>query len=131
MQDPQIRYRHHREVRVRDLFTRFYLPLIIFLVLLTFLLIAILLLKNWVIIVISAAVLLIYSIVSIKTFFIGCVLAYKSYAPMEVRNRCRFEPSCSTYMILAVEKYGLIKGFIKGVKRIQRCHAPNSGIDYP
>jgi putative component of membrane protein insertase Oxa1/YidC/SpoIIIJ protein YidD len=34
-------------------------------------------------------------------------------------------------MILAIQKYGLIKGIKKGVRRIKRCHYPNGGIDYP
>ena len=35
---------------------------------------------------------------------------------------CRMEPSCSEYMILAVEKYGVMRGIIKGIGRIFRCH---------
>ena len=62
---------------------------------------------------------------------IGCVLMYKAYAPMKIRDRCRFEPSCSTYMIMAIRKYGLFRGVIKGLKRIRRCHPPNGGVDYP
>ena len=27
--------------------------------------------------------------------------------------------------------FGCIRGFIKGVKRLRRCHTPNGGIDYP
>jgi putative membrane protein insertion efficiency factor len=42
-------------------------------------------------------------------------------------NRCRFEPSCSRYMIGAVEKYGLIRGGVKGVLRICRCHPWHPG----
>ena len=40
---------------------------------------------------------------------------------------CRFEPSCSRYMIAAIEKYGLIRGFAKGVRRFSRCHPWNPG----
>ena len=40
---------------------------------------------------------------------------------------CRFEPSCSEYMILAVRKYGPIRGAAKGVRRICRCHPWNPG----
>ncbi len=40
---------------------------------------------------------------------------------------CRFEPSCSRYMIAAVEKYGLIRGVAKGVRRFSRCHPWNPG----
>lgn len=42
-------------------------------------------------------------------------------------NRCRFEPSCSRYMIGAVEKYGLLRGGVKGVLRICRCHPWHPG----
>jgi len=45
---------------------------------------------------------------------------------------CKFEPSCSAYMILAVEKHGGVKGFVKGIARILRCNAfSNGGKDYP
>ncbi|MBQ4053248.1 MAG: membrane protein insertion efficiency factor YidD [Clostridia bacterium] len=62
---------------------------------------------------------------------IGTVLAYKAWAPLDVRGRCRFEPTCSTYMILAIKKFGLVYGIIKGIKRIKRCKPPNGGVDYP
>lgn len=40
---------------------------------------------------------------------------------------CRFHPSCSEYFIVAVRKYGLLFGSIKGVCRIGRCHPWNRG----
>ena len=40
---------------------------------------------------------------------------------------CRFEPSCSRYMIGALQKYGLFKGLWKGVRRILRCHPWHPG----
>ncbi len=40
---------------------------------------------------------------------------------------CRFYPTCSTYFIQAVEKYGPIKGTYLGVRRILRCHPWNPG----
>lgn len=41
-------------------------------------------------------------------------------------GHCRFEPTCSQYMIDAVHKYGALRGCWRGVKRIARCH-PLSG----
>ncbi|AMV33032.1 Putative membrane protein insertion efficiency factor [Pirellula sp. SH-Sr6A] len=35
---------------------------------------------------------------------------------------CRFTPTCSQYMIEAIQKYGAIRGLIKGTRRICRCH---------
>ena len=36
--------------------------------------------------------------------------------------RCRFEPSCSHYMIGAIEEWGVFKGTYLGILRIGRCH---------
>ena len=41
----------------------------------------------------------ILSYIFTKRFVIGLVLAYKAFAPMDVRESCRFTPTCSTYMI--------------------------------
>jgi len=59
------------------------------------------------------------------------ILLYQKIAPKELRDSCRFEPTCSNYMIIAIEKYGCIKGCFLGIKRLLRCHYPNGGYDYP
>ncbi|MBU0460830.1 MAG: membrane protein insertion efficiency factor YidD [Nanoarchaeota archaeon] len=48
-------------------------------------------------------------------------------------TRCRFYPSCSNYGLMAIEKYGFLKGWIKTIKRILRCRPNNYGscVDYP
>jgi putative membrane protein insertion efficiency factor len=40
---------------------------------------------------------------------------------------CRFEPSCSRYMIGALRKYGPAKGVWMGFRRVLRCHPWNPG----
>ncbi len=43
---------------------------------------------------------------------------------------CRFEPSCSHYMVGAVDEWGILKGTWLGIKRICRCHPwGGSGVD--
>jgi uncharacterized protein len=37
-------------------------------------------------------------------------------------SACRFQPTCSNYMIGAVQKYGALCGGWRGVLRICRCH---------
>ena len=45
---------------------------------------------------------------------------------------CRFTPGCSEYFILAVRKYGPVKGAAKGVWRICRCNPfCQGGFDPP
>ena len=41
--------------------------------------------------------------------------------------RCRFQPTCSQYSAIAIDRFGLGKGSIMGVKRICRCHPWNIG----
>ena len=67
----------------------------------------------------------------LKRLIIGVVLLYKAFAPLSVRARCRFTPTCSTYMIMAINKYGLLIGLFKGIRRLLRCKPPNGGEDYP
>ncbi len=35
---------------------------------------------------------------------------------------CKFYPSCSEYMLQAIEKYGCVKGLYLGIKRLLKCH---------
>ncbi|MCS7017547.1 MAG: membrane protein insertion efficiency factor YidD [Cytophagales bacterium] len=42
---------------------------------------------------------------------------------------CRFVPTCSEYMIQAVDKHGIVKGLWLGCKRISKCH-PWGGSGY-
>jgi len=37
-------------------------------------------------------------------------------------NNCRYLPTCSEYFIECLKEYGLIKGFLKGTKRVLSCH---------
>lgn len=66
-----------------------------------------------------------------KSIFIFIIRVYQKYAPYQIRSTCLYVPNCSEYMILAIQKYGLIKGVKKGLKRYKRCEPPHGGIDYP
>ena len=50
----------------------------------------------------------------------------KFISPLKPRT-CRFYPTCSEYSIKAIEKYGLVKGGLKSIKRIIRCNPLNPG----
>ena len=73
----------------------------------------------------------VYSLFRLRGVVIWCIRVYQRYAPEEMRLSCVFEPSCSEYMILSMNKYGVFLGGIKGIKRLRRCHLPNGGEDYP
>lgn len=40
---------------------------------------------------------------------------------------CRFIPTCSEYAILAIEKYGIVRGGYMAIKRILKCHPFHPG----
>jgi putative membrane protein insertion efficiency factor len=40
---------------------------------------------------------------------------------------CRFTPSCSTYCLEAITKYGIVKGVLLGSYRILRCNPFSKG----
>lgn len=43
---------------------------------------------------------------------------------------CRYTPTCSTYAVQAVNKFGPFKGGMMALKRIGRCHPwGDSGYD--
>lgn len=49
--------------------------------------------------------------------------------PFIGHNMCRFSPTCSEYMIEAIDTYGVKEGIKLGLKRIKRCK-PNGDFGY-
>ena len=45
------------------------------------------------------------------------------------RAACRFIPTCSEYTKQAIEKYGIFRGTLMGIRRISRCR-PGGGCGY-
>jgi len=58
---------------------------------------------------------------------IGLIRLYQMIISPLKGQTCRFYPSCSEYSVQALQKYGLIKGSWKSIKRILRCHPFNPG----
>jgi len=62
--------------------------------------------------------------------FIVLIKAYKRFISPFLSPSCRFNPTCSSYAIESLEKYGLLKGIILTIKRILKCHPwGKSGFD--
>ncbi|MBQ6915667.1 MAG: membrane protein insertion efficiency factor YidD [Kiritimatiellae bacterium] len=50
------------------------------------------------------------------------VRAYQVVLSPVMGGACRFEPTCSNYMIEALRVHGAVKGTLLGLWRILRCH---------
>ncbi|QRR02333.1 membrane protein insertion efficiency factor YidD [Dyadobacter sandarakinus] len=57
-----------------------------------------------------------------KFLLVALVRIYQGVLSPYLPNACRYTPTCSQYMIQAVQKYGAVKGGWMGLKRISRCH---------
>ncbi len=60
-------------------------------------------------------------------FVILLVRGYQRFLSPIFGGQCRFYPSCSQYFILAVEKYGVISGSLRGIWRILKCQPFHPG----
>ena len=58
-----------------------------------------------------------------KLFIIFYQTSISPFLPLS----CRFYPTCSQYTLEAIDRYGLMKGFYLGGKRILRCHPFHPG----
>ena len=54
---------------------------------------------------------------------VGAVHLYQRFGRPVLRGyvTCRYQPTCSEYSILAVEKYGIRRGLLMTVRRIASC----------
>ena len=58
---------------------------------------------------------------------ISTINLYKYLISPLLGNNCRFVPTCSEYTKESIIKYGVVKGFWLGLKRIAKCHPWGKG----
>ena len=66
----------------------------------------------------------------IRGFVLGLIRAYqqvRQWTSWLLPKICRYHPSCSQYMVEAIEIYGTGHGIWMGTKRICRCHPLHPG----
>ena len=52
---------------------------------------------------------------------------YKRWISPLLPSACRFHPTCSEYMMQAVETHGVARGLWMGLRRLSRCHPFHEG----
>ncbi len=64
-----------------------------------------------------------------KRVFIWLIRGYQKWISPHFPPSCRFVPTCSSYAIQAIERFGVLRGGFLTVKRLCRCH-PLGGHGY-
>ncbi|MFK5893820.1 MAG: membrane protein insertion efficiency factor YidD [Pseudomonadota bacterium] len=62
-----------------------------------------------------------------KYIIILVIKMYQYLISPLIGNHCRYYPTCSSYTITSIERFGIIKGMWLGIKRISRCHPFHPG----
>ncbi|MGP7818364.1 membrane protein insertion efficiency factor YidD [Niallia sp. 01092] len=62
-----------------------------------------------------------------KKIFIILILFYQKIISPLTPPTCRFYPTCSSYGLEAIRKYGALKGGFLTIKRIVKCHPFHPG----
>jgi len=63
----------------------------------------------------------------LRRIITALILFYQQYISVLTGPSCRFYPSCSTYALQAIKRYGLGKGLYLSLRRILRCHPWHPG----
>ena len=58
---------------------------------------------------------------------IALVALYRAVISPFLPPACRFQPTCSEYMIDALRRHGFLRGLLLGTRRLLRCHPGNPG----
>lgn len=62
-----------------------------------------------------------------KHFVIFTIKFYQRFISPLFPPSCRFYPTCSSYAIEAIRRYGLLRGGLLALKRVAKCHPFHPG----
>ncbi len=62
-----------------------------------------------------------------RRLVLGPIRAYQKMVSPRLSPNCRYQPTCSQYTYVAIERFGIARGGWMGLKRIGRCHPLREG----
>jgi hypothetical protein len=66
---------------------------------------------------------------AIAGLLVALVRGYQYLISPWLGANCRYAPTCSAYIVEAIERHGALRGGLLGLRRIGRCH-PWGGSGY-
>ncbi|WP_310149285.1 membrane protein insertion efficiency factor YidD [Luteimonas sp. 3794] len=67
----------------------------------------------------------------IARLLIFLLQGYKRFISPLLGPRCRFHPSCSSYAMVAIARFGVLRGGWLALRRLSRCHPLHPGGNDP
>ena len=58
---------------------------------------------------------------------VGAIRTYKRFISPLLPPACRFTPTCSQYAVIAIQRYGVLRGGVMGAARVLRCNPFSKG----
>ncbi len=62
-----------------------------------------------------------------RKILVSLIKLYQLCISPRIGSHCKYYPTCSEYTKQAVDKYGIIKGSLLGIKRILKCNPFSKG----
>ena len=62
-----------------------------------------------------------------KTIALKMIKFYQTHMSPNMTSRCRFSPSCSEYVYMAIDRFGFFRGGFIGLWRLLRCNPFSQG----
>lgn len=62
-----------------------------------------------------------------RSLLLWLIKAYRFFLSPWVGYHCRFHPTCSSYAITAIERFGAMRGLYLTIHRLLRCHPWHPG----
>ncbi|ADL13833.1 membrane protein insertion efficiency factor YidD [Acetohalobium arabaticum] len=63
----------------------------------------------------------------LKKLLLILIRFYQKFISPLKPGTCRFYPSCSSYALEAIDKYGCLQGGLMSIKRVLSCHPFHPG----
>lgn len=62
-----------------------------------------------------------------RSILVRLIRVYQKLVSPGLGANCRYSPTCSSYAVEAITRFGVVKGVWLGMKRVARCHPLRDG----